>query len=236
MFYDSVPRTCYPHSKIEDDSYDWWARHELKVRQAREKSHDLVFIGDSITHFWQDEGDSVSSRLSGPVWQEFYGRRNAFNLGYGYDRPQNTLWHLEYGEFDRQRPALIVLNIGSNSFCVTPRYPGDSPDDAFAGVRTVIEKLFELSPESRMILMGIFPRSGVQEKVDALNARLERYAAGETRIDFVSLRDRFLRGGEFVEELYRDRFCHPSPAGYRVWAEAIEPLVSRRLKEQGLPG
>lgn len=231
MKYHSVPRTCYPHSKIEEDCYGWWERHDLKVRQAQEKEYDIIFIGDSITHFWHSAEEQQRDQAHEVVWQEYYGKRNVLNLGYGFDRPQNVLWRLENGEFGTQKPKLVVLNIGTNCFSVTPRYSGDTPEVAFEGVRTVVEKIFELAPECKLILMEVFPRLPleIQRKIDVLNGYLQEFAAEDERIIWVSLKDKFSKDGILLPELYGDKTCHPNAAGYRIWGEAIEPYIKEIL-------
>ena len=114
------PRSCIPCPKIENDAYDWYKRHETRCELAKKNSYDIVFIGDSITHFWADE-DGVTHGVE--VWREYYGRRRVLNLGFGFDRTQNVLWRLEHGELDGQCPKLVVLNIGTNQFSATPNYP-----------------------------------------------------------------------------------------------------------------
>ncbi|MCF3650642.1 hypothetical protein [Synoicihabitans lomoniglobus] len=52
-------------------------------RLHRKELVDLVFTGGSITRGWENVGKSV--------WQEYYGDRNALNLGLGGDRPQQVL-------------------------------------------------------------------------------------------------------------------------------------------------
>ncbi|MDG0794124.1 hypothetical protein OMP38_27305 [Cohnella ginsengisoli] len=41
-----------PVSKLEEDSYDWWARHEQVLSEQQAIDPEIVLIGDSITHFW----------------------------------------------------------------------------------------------------------------------------------------------------------------------------------------
>lgn len=235
MSSDPLPRTCCPCMKIEDDCYDWAARHELKCRQVAERSHDLVLIGDSITHFWHDENGLEKGHES--LWNEFFSEWNVLNLGYGFDRPQNTLWHLENGELEGQVPKLIVLNLGTNCFSITSRYDGDTPEIAFLGIRAVIEKLFLSTPESHLLLMGVFPRwpEEIQKKIDRLNPMLEQYASTDPRITFLSLRDSFLKNNRPIPSLYVDQYCHPSNAGYRIWFDAMKPFFRKYLGGLAVP-
>ena len=231
MKYHSIPRTCYPHAKIEDDCYDWWARHDLKVRQVQEKEYDIIFIGDSRTHFWHSAEEAQRDQAHEVVWQEFYGSRNVLNLGYGYDRPQNVLWRLENGEFGQQKPKIVVLNIGTNCFSISRRYSGDTPEIAMEGVRAVVEKIFELSPQSKLLMMEIFPRlpQEIQQKIDKLNALIREFAAGDERITLLSLNNKLARDGVLIPEFYADKTCHPNAAGYRIWAEELEPHIKAIL-------
>lgn len=231
MKYSCIPRTCYPHSKIEEDVYDWWARHELKLEQTVNRQYDIIFIGDSITHFWHDEqGRSTENEA---VWQKYYGNRSVLNLGYGFDRPQNVLYRLDNGEFAGQRPKVVVLNIGTNCFSITKRYSGDTPEIAFEGVKAVIERIFELAPGCHLILMELFPRlpDTTQEKIDRVNMFLREFAKEDVRITLVSLNDKLAKDGILIPDLYADRQCHPNARGYQIWAEAIEPYLVSFLQQ-----
>lgn len=49
----AVPSTLIPCTQDRDFMiYDWASRHEAACRIVRETHPDLLFIGDSITHFW----------------------------------------------------------------------------------------------------------------------------------------------------------------------------------------
>ena len=72
---------------------DWWVkRHESFNARAEQGDVDLVFIGDSITHSWENAGKEV--------WKKYYGHRKAMNLGISGDRTQHVLWRFENGEVE----------------------------------------------------------------------------------------------------------------------------------------
>ena len=89
-------------------SSKWWkARHEMKLKAAKGADVDLLFIGDSITHGWENKGREL--------WAKYYAPRNAFNIGYSGDRTQHVLWRLENGEMKGMKPKVAVIMIGTNN-------------------------------------------------------------------------------------------------------------------------
>ncbi len=227
----ALPRTCIPCEKIEEDCYDWYDRHRRKLEEVKTKRADIVFIGDSITHFWNEE-----DRANGlDVWEEFYGKRAVLNLGYGFDRTQNMLWRIQNGEMENQNPKLIVINAGTNQFSITPNYDGDSSEIAFQGVRLLIQEMRKLCPAARIVVMAVFPRlpeETTQKRIDGLNALLKVYVDEQQKsgdnIQFLDIAKQMRHpDGSFNPDLYADRCCHPNSAGYRVWATALETEIRR---------
>ncbi len=217
-----TPRSCIPCEKIEEDCYDWYDRHAKKLEEVKTKKADIVFIGDSITHFWNGEA-GFSNGME--TWQEFYGKRNVLNLGYGFDRTQNMLWRIDHGELEGQSPRLFILNAGTNNFSITQKYDGDTPEIAFEGVKKLVDTLYERYPEAAFIVMGVFPRLPQErwKKIIRLNQLSAEYFAGRDRIKFMDLRKEMSNpDGSFNPDLFIDGCCHPNNNGYRIWAEAME--------------
>ncbi len=233
------PRTCIPCEKIEQDCYEWYDRHASKLEEVKTKRADIVFIGDSITHFFSAE-DGVCNGAE--VWEEYYGKRNVLNLGYGFDRTQNMLWRIQHGELENQSPKLFVLNVGTNQFSCTPNYSGDTAADAFEGVKLLIETLAERFPQALILVMALFPRRGevtggatIQSRIDELNLLVSDYIRKQNRetLKFVDICAKMRKpDGSFEPANYADGWCHPNNAGYRIWAEAIEPEIQRILGEK----
>ena len=127
-----MSRSIVPVPGFEKDSYDWPERHAVKLAWVKENRADVIFFGDSLTHFWTAEnGEGHSEGL----WQELFSGEKVLNLGYGYDRTQNVLWRIANGEVANQDPKMIVVNIGTNQFSISPNYDGDTPETAVAGIR-----------------------------------------------------------------------------------------------------
>ena len=229
-----VPRSCIPCERIDTDIYDWYLRHNAKVAESRNKSADIIFIGDSITHFWNDcEAGSYGLEC----WNEFFSKYRTMNLGFGFDRTQNMLWRLTHGEGDNQEPAVVVLNAGTNQFTVTENYSGDTPETAFAGVKLLIETIRDRWPQAKLVVMAVFPRmpeNTTWAKIKQLNKYIGDFLAEkkDPMIKFLDISSQLCNpDGSFNADLFQDRVCHLNNDGYRVWAQALIPEIPDFLKK-----
>lgn len=214
-----------PARNIQPDFYDWSERHQQKLAQAQSGNHDLVFIGDSITHMFELEDRGL------PVWKRYYGHRHALDLGYGWDCTQNVLWRLENGEFAGQQPKLVVLNIGTNNLTGNDACPANTAEEIVDGIEAICHFVHQKSEQTTILVMALFPRGLREEAIHAqaqeVNALLAARLANKPRLLHLNIGERFLGlDGEIPCELMADR-CHPTEAGYAIWAEAIEPVVSQ---------
>ena len=220
-------RTCIPASKIENDAYDWWKRHESKKEWSKTNKAKAIFFGDSITHFWSKE-DNIN--YGEDSWDEFFAGKDVLNMGYGCDRIQNTLWHIKAGEVDNQSPAVIVVNIGTNNFSATNNYPGDNEEDTAEGIKFLAEKLRAKFPSAHIVIMGILPRGGRLEKIRKVNAILQKTIPLLPNTEFVDAEKGFLdENGEIDPRYYRKDLCHLCRKGYMVWYAAIKDILAKYL-------
>jgi beta-glucosidase len=205
----------------------WWLpRHEQKLADlAAGTQVDLLMLGDSITHGWEQAGRDV--------WEEFYGDRRAFNLGFAGDRTEQVLWRLDHGEVDGIDPKLVVLMIGTNN----SGHRQDPPAQTASGIRAILDDLQRRLPSARILLLAIFPRGAdaddeLRRLNDAVNQRIAAFADGE-RIHYLDLSSELLSpDGTLSEEVMPD-LLHPNERGYRLWAEAMEPTIERLLEDPG---
>ncbi len=212
--------------EIQDASWalDWWIpRHEAKIAQRKAMERvDLLMIGDSITHGWEDAGK--------PVWDEYYAERNALNLGFGGDRTEHVIWRLQNGAVDDIQPKLAVLMIGTNN-------AGHREEDAAhtaAGIQRIIAELRLRLPGTKVLLLGIFPRGATPEdplrKInDDVNEMISSYADDEA-VWYLDLAPEFLTTDGQLPMAIMSDLLHPGLEGYSRWAKAMEPTLGRLLE------
>jgi lysophospholipase L1-like esterase len=183
----------------------------------------LIFVGDSITQGWEGNGKQV--------WSKYYAHRQALNLSIGSDHTQHVLWRLDHGNLEGLHPKVAVLLIGVNN---APDET-NTPRMIFEGVAEVLSKLRSKLPETKILLLGIFPFredfNPQRAKVLQVNQALHKLNDGKW-VYFLDFGHVFLaRDGRIPKEIMRD-FLHPSPFGYQLWAEAMEPELAGLLGDE----
>lgn len=237
-----VTNTCLiPQGQLERDSYDWFKRHCKILELQRKLDPEVVFVGDSITHFWAGrhtvgEAADASGKPSDLAarWKEAFGAYRTLNIGFGWDRIQNVLWRLAHGEMDGVSPKAIVLHIGTNNVGGTPRARANSPAEIAEGTLEVVRRLHEKAPDAQVILMAVFPRGqkagGHWRKVTAAsNAILRDLVKDDPKTTWLDIGEKLVdENGDIPKSVMFD-FCHPTTNGYAIWAEAIKPHLVRTV-------
>ena len=95
-----------PVGKLEQDFYDWQKRHEAVMEVKARINPDLVFIGDSITHFFAGEPNEPS-RNRGAEAMKTLSDKPVLNLGFS----GNGKMDAAVGEFlGRLDAAALVID------------------------------------------------------------------------------------------------------------------------------
>ncbi len=202
----------------------WWAkRHDMVNRRLKKGKVDMLFIGDSITHGWENRGRKI--------WNEYYAKRNAVNMGFGGDRTEHVLWRLDNSNLKKISPKLAVVMIGTNNS------DGDAytAEEIADGIIAICERLRCKLPKTRILLLAIFPRNhepSAQREKNAKASLLASQIADGKMIHYLDINSGFLsKDGMLSRDIMPD-FLHPNKAGYKIWAEAIEPKVAELMGEK----
>lgn len=203
---DSLPQDG-PHAKR------FYEHHEICLTR-RTQHPDLIFLGDSITEGWE-WGDAPA------IWRKLYEPLHAANFGISSDRTQNVIWRItEGGELEGVRAKVAVVMIGTNNI------GHDKTDEIAAGVERIVRIVQEKSPATKVLLLGIFPRTmggpDAANHVTAVNARLAKLDNGSS-IRFLDI------GDKFAPDAFTDGL-HLSITGYQIWANAMQPLLLAMMK------
>ncbi|MCB1097383.1 MAG: platelet-activating factor acetylhydrolase IB subunit [Verrucomicrobiales bacterium] len=204
----------------------WWKeRAEMLNRSVADTSDtQLVFIGDSITQGWEGAGAKV--------WQERYASRKAVNLGIGGDRTQHVLWRLDNGNLEGIHPKAAVVMIGTNNSNGIDNTAGQ----IIEGVTAIVQRLRTAVPETKVLLLGIFPRgenfNDQRGKLLQINQVLAKLDDGE-HVHFLDIGHRFVTAQGLIPQNIMPDFLHLTDKGYRIWADAIEPKLKELLGENG---
>jgi lysophospholipase L1-like esterase len=224
-----LPSTVVPVTQDRSwPGYDWEKRHALTSAAVKKSKPQILFIGDSITHFFGGEQFDGYAMRGQQTWGEFYAPRNPGNLGFGWDKTENVLWRLQHGAVEGIAPKLIVMMIGTNntSDCSAP--------DIALGIESIVQELNKRLPQSKILLLGIFPRGekpGPQrEKIAEINGIISKLN-GTHGVTFLDIGPKFLTTDGLITKDIMPDFLHPNEKGYRIWAEAIEPTVKKLMGE-----
>ncbi len=205
----------------------WIRRHEGFVQEAKQGGMDILFLGDSITDFWRNRGSNV--------WNQYYAPRHAANFGISGDRTQHVLWRMDHEELDGIKPKVIVLMIGTNNTGKENDHktPRNTVPEIIEGVQAVVRELREKLPQSKILLLAIFPRGTLDDpqraQVALINTVIAKLDDGEM-VRYLDLDPKFLEADGTLSRKIMPDLLHPNERGYQIWAEAMEPTLAGMLK------
>jgi len=204
--------------------HSWWTlRNDAVNERVKQGNVDLLLIGDSITHGWENTGKKY--------WDQYYAPRNAVNMGFSGDRTQHVLWRLDHGHLEGISPKLAVLMIGTNNSNGNDNTAEEIADGIIAICKTIRTKC----PQTKILILAIFPRGpepSDQRDKNAKASLLASKVADGKMVHYLDINDKFLTKDGFLSMKVMPDYLHPNEAGYKIWAEAIEPKVAELMGEK----
>jgi beta-glucosidase len=203
------------------------ARTDLVLQRAKDApgNYDLEFIGDSITQGWEGAGQNV--------WQELGGKYKIINMGVGGDGTEHVLWRFENGQLDGIKAKVAIVMIGTNNSNKNPDGTDTYTDtDILEGVTAIVNQIRTRQPDTKVILLGIFPRGNAfnpqRGRLLEINQALAKLDDGQY-IFYLDFGSQLIEAdGSIAPAMMKDAL-HPGEAGYRIWDAAIEPKLKQLL-------
>ena len=214
------------------DSYNWMDRHRAVLERNLRTKPTLIFIGDSITHFWG--GLPTDGRANGAEsWKRVTEGFEATNLGFGFDYVENALWRVRNGELEGIAPKVAVIMIGTNNL----GHKHDEPAACVRGMKTLLADIRAKLPKTKILLLGIMPRGepALAKKIAETNRLYATLADGKDVV-FLDTAPTFgipdEKAGAPVSnpKLFKERL-HPNAAGYDAEEKLIGPVIRKLAAE-----
>jgi len=205
-------------------TYDWVERHNaiLELNKPGASKAKVVFIGDSITHFWS--GEPKSTRVSGALsWEKYIAPHAPINLGFGWDRTENVLWRLRHGEVKGLSPKAYVVLIGTNNLST------NTVAETVEGIEAVCHEIRAKSPNAKILLLGLLPRGerpdALRQKASEVNSMLVTRAP-KICDRYIDLSARYIQPDGRITKAIMSDFLHPTEAGYEFMGKAIDDALN----------
>ena len=208
-------------------------RHAEKMCVVTNGGAKVVFIGDSITHFWESNGKEQLAKYFSE------GDMKMLDLGISADRTEHVLWRLNEGkELDGYEAKCILLMIGTNN---TGHFPieKEAPGDTILGIREILRTIRAKQPKATIVLTAIFPRGATADdpqrlRNEIVNREMQKFCDGKT-VFWCDFNDQFLTAdGRLSPDVFPDRL-HPNALGYEIWYSAVKPYIDYALSDGKLP-
>ncbi len=194
---------------------------EVQVASFNNKPCDIIFIGDSITQGWLGTGKAV--------WDKYYAPRHALDFGIGGDKTQNVLWRLNNMDIQDLKPKVAVVMIGTNNV-------ENNAHEIADGVKAVLANTQAAFPGVKIILVSILPNARATDKMMQVDSLIKNFA-DDSAIYYLNLVPLMppvtttTADGQIDTNwkgIGKDHL-HPDATGYQIWADAMEPLLTKLL-------
>ena len=176
-------------------------------------SEDIIFIGNSIT--------------DGGEWYELFNNPHVKNRGISGDTTQGVFDRLD--AIIKGKPAKIFLMIGINN---VPQ--NESADDIAAGIRRIVQKIKQVSPETQVYVQSLLPvttyynmfqgHTSQWKRIPEINQKIQEITE-EEQVQYIDLFSHFVDSDGQMQKQYTNDGLHLLGKGYLLWKEIITPYL-----------
>ena len=204
----------------------FFKKHERFLARAKSGPIGVLFLGDSITEGWAQAPH---------IWDHYYAKYEPANFGIGGDHTEHVIWRIENGELNGISPKVIVLMLGTNNSAQ------NTGAQIAAADKKIVEMIRSRLPGTKVLLLAIFPRGPRQSggKAEPWEQRMAVIGAANTElaklddganVRFLNINARFMGNDGTIPNIIMPDQLHPNAAGYQLWAEAMQPLLTEMVR------
>ncbi|XP_065643567.1 platelet-activating factor acetylhydrolase IB subunit alpha1 isoform X2 [Hydra vulgaris] len=204
-------------SPIEDVVKDnrWMSLHSYHIKDCQVIKPDVLFIGDSIVHRFQDT----------QIWKEEINQYKIVNAGMPGDCTENVLWRLSNGLLEACSPKIVLIWVGTNNH-------KNTSEEIVEALEAIVWKV--TSHNCKSVVLGILPRGEkpncVRDKINEINSEIKKIVNSIPNAFFLSVDPGFVREDSTISHEDMMDFLHPSTRGYKRIAPYIISFLKKHLK------
>ena len=178
----------------------------------------IVFLGDSIFQWWDPEQYKMFSKFE-PI-----------NFGVAGYTTGDIIHFLEATKLHGMKPDVIVILIGTNN-----SDHNFTTGETIEEIKEILDLVLELSPKSKIILLGILPRgaSSIDRKRvfnDTVNKALKATKFSDP-VFYDDIGYLFLNDDSTISKEIMYDGLHLTPKGYYLLTEAVSSFVTVILEK-----
>ena len=198
-----------------------WAVHRFEQINAAVKTepHRVLFLGDSITERFPHDAPEV--------WRQHMAPRGVLDAGVSGDRTEHLLWRMQHGNLAGPRPKAAIMLIGTNDLTNggDPRPPAVVAE----GIRADLAYLRQELPQTRVLLLGLWPRADVPRlapRVPAVNRLIQGCGDGRDVV-YADIGGVLLDPDGRLSRAVSPDLLHFSERGYARLVPRLDALIDR---------
>ncbi|QNF34127.1 hypothetical protein HUW51_15875 [Adhaeribacter swui] len=188
---------------------------EISTLEQQDKSkappkNPIVFTGSSSIKLWET------------LAQDFPGK-NVLNRGFGGSQTFEVT-HFADRLILPYQPKQVVIYVGDNDLA-----SGKTPEQVFQDFKALFQKVRQNNPQTYITFISIKPspsRKQLLPGIKQTNQLVQEFLKSQKRTGYVDVFNKMLLPtGKFNPQLYRADSLHMTAAGYRIWADAVRPVL-----------
>lgn len=212
-FFVALVLLLLPPGSAAETASKWEAQVaalESSHHQVAPPKHAVLFIGSSSIRGWRDIAKDFPDL---PV----------INHGFGGSQISDSIVYFERLVLPF-KPRLVVFYAGTNDLAA-----GKSSETVAADFRAFCAKMHTSLPETKILFIGLVmapARWELREKMALTNTLIAAFCASDPRRALIDLNPHMMTpDGQARLDLYIGDRLHMNRRGYKIWQEALNPLL-----------
>lgn len=213
LFLSPVRETSAADTKASKPNFEKWEasiqKFEAQDKTAPQPRGANLFVGSSSIRMWKLD--------------QSFPKFKTINRGFGGSEIADSI-HFADRIILKHQPAVILLYAGDNDIS-----HGKSAEVVTADYQKFVRVVRKKLPDARIAFIAIKPsikRWNLAGKIREANKAIAAICAADKQMDYVDIFEPMLdKDGKPRPELFLKDGLHLNEQGYKIWADAIRPLL-----------